>query len=383
MPLPAKRPALLNWLGLMLLTVALAGCGRGQIKVYRLSNDDSSSASPPPNTMAATTAAPSQQNESNAVQPQLQWTLPEGWTEVAPGEMSIASFKVQSQAGAEADVSVVPLPGPAGGESANVNRWRGQVGLPAATPDELEKMAEEVQVGGLPGKLYDLAGQSSGSGAKRILGVIDERNGTTWFFKMVGDAELVEQQKPAFVTFLKSLTFTVAAQSEELPPGHPPIGGGDMNTPMMSSSAGSEIKPAWTVPADWRAVPPAQFLLAEYSITSANETEAEVNVAELSGTGGGVLANVNRWRGQIGLDPVDETGLAKLTTTMNVSGGQATFVDLTGTDANGQPTRLVAAIVPMGDQTWFYKLMGDEKIVASQKDAFTKFVQTARYSNAP
>jgi len=37
----------------------------------------------------------------------------------------------------------------------------------------------------------------------------------------------------------------------------------------------------------------------------------------------------------------------------------------------------------MGDQTWFYKLMGDEKIVAREKDAFTKFVQTARYANAP
>ena len=137
------------------------------------------------------------------------------------------------------------------------------------------------------------------------------------------------------------------------------------------------------MPAGWQEVPAAQFLLAEYSITGANGAKAEVNVAELSGNGGGVLANVNRWRGQIGLDPVDETGLAKLTTAMDVTGGQATFVDMTGTDANGQPTRLVAAIVPMGDQTWFYKLMGDEKIVASQKDAFTKFVQTARYSNAP
>jgi hypothetical protein len=66
-----------------------------------------------------------------------------------------------------------------------------------------------------------------------------------------------------------------------------------------------------------------------------------------------------------------------------VAGGQATFVDMTGSNANGQPTRLVAAIVPMGNTTWFYKLMGDEKVVASQKDAFTKFVQTAKYSNAP
>jgi hypothetical protein len=368
----------------LILVSALAGCGHSQVKVYQLANDNgSSSAAPPPNTAAATTTAPDQ-NGNNSAQPQLQWTLPAGWTEVAPGEMSIASFKVQGQNGAEADVSVVPLPGMAGGDNANVNRWRGQVGLQAATPDELEKMAESVQVGDQPAKLYDVAGQSSNGGStKRILGAIQDRNGTTWFFKMMGDATLVEQQKPEFVAFLKSLTFTAAAQPAGLPPGHPSISSGDMNAPMTSSSIASAVKPVWTVPADWQTVPPAQFLLVQYSIAGANGATAEVNVAELDGSGGGVLANVNRWRGQIGLDPVDETGLAKLTTTMDVTGGQATFVDLTGTDANGQPTRLVAAIVPMGDQTWFYKLMGDEKVVASQKDAFSKFVQTARYSNAP
>lgn len=156
---------------------------------------------------------------------------------------------------------------------------------------------------------------------------------------------------------------------------------GAMPDQNVNSAAQPQLQ--WTVPADWHPVPPAQFLLAEYSITGADGTKAEVNVAQLAGSGGGVLANVNRWRGQIGLDPVDETGLARLTTTMAVTGGQATFVDMTGTDANGQPTRLVAAIVPMGDETWFYKLMGDEKVVASQKDAFTKFARTARYSNAP
>jgi hypothetical protein len=358
--------------GLLLMAVALAGCGRNQVKVYQLSNNDSPSSS----AASEATAPSSTPNENNAAQPQLQWTLPSGWAEVSPTEMSVASFKVQGAGDAEADVSVVPLPGMAGGDTANVNRWRGQAGLSAATPDELQKMAESVTVGGQPANLYDIAGN-----AKRILGAIQERTGTMWFFKMMGDAKLVEQQKLEFESFLKSLTFTAAAaQTEELPPGHPPIGG-DMNAPMMSPT--STAKPAWTVPVGWQELPPAQFLLAEYSITGANGAKAEVNVAQLAGSGGGVLANVNRWRGQIGLESVDETGLAKLTTTLNVTGGQATFVDMAGTDMSGQPTRLVAAIVPMGNATWFYKLMGDEKVVASQKDAFTKFVQTTRYSDGP
>ena len=82
-------------------------------------------------------------------------------------------------------MTVVPLPGMAGGDTANVNRWRGQVGLPAATADELQKMGEAVQVGDQSATLYDIAGSDN---AKRILGVIQQRSGTTWFFKMTGDA---------------------------------------------------------------------------------------------------------------------------------------------------------------------------------------------------
>lgn len=222
-PLPPRRSVLLNRLGLMLLTVILAGCGRENVKVYRLAKDDSSSS---PNEMAAP-------NQAGAVQPQLQWTLPAGWTEVPATEMRLASFKVQGKDGAQADVSVVPLPGMAGGDDANVNRWRGQVGLAEATPDELQKMAEQAGVGGQPAKLYDIAGHNPGSdSAMRILAVIQHHGNMTWFFKMTGDSGLVEQQKPAFVAFLKSLEFTAAAQPDELPPGHPPIGGTDMNVPM-------------------------------------------------------------------------------------------------------------------------------------------------------
>lgn len=376
MPLPAGRPALLNALGLALLALALAGCGRDNVQVYRLSNDDSSSSTPPPNNTAAAPAP----NDNSTAQPQLHWTLPSGWTEVAPGAMSIATFKVSGQNGAEAEVSVVPLPGSAGGDTANVNRWRGQVGLPAATAEELQKAGEPVQIGDQPATLYDLVASDN---TKRILGAMQDRSGTTWFFKMNGEAGLVEEQKPQFTAFLQSLTFAAVTQAEGLPPGHPPIGGAEQSAPMMSAGTAPANKPAWTVPTGWQEVPAAQFLLAEYAISGANGAKAEVNVAQLNGNGGGVLPNVNRWRGQIGLDPVDEIGLTKVTTTMAVAGGQATFVDMTGKDMSGESMRLVAAIVPTGDQTWFYKLMGDEKVVADQKDAFTKFVQTAKYSNAP
>jgi hypothetical protein len=60
--------------------------------------------------------------------------------------------------------------------------------------------------------------------------------------------------------------------------------------------------------------------------------------------------------------------------------GKATLVDFIGTDKKtGQPERLVAAIVPHGGNTWFYKLMGNGKVVGGQKDSFVQFVKTVHY----
>ncbi len=89
-----------------------------------------------------------------------------------------------------------------------------------------------------------------------------------------------------------------------------------------------------------------------------------------------MVANVNRWRQQLGLDALPENELNKLVTPLDLSDGKATLVDLIGV---GEKTRLVGAIVPREGKTWFYKLMGDAQVVGREKEAFTKFVQTAKY----
>jgi hypothetical protein len=378
------------------------GCHRDEIKVYRIAKDqgqpqqpaapalptDSPNPTLPPGhpdiSSAPTNAAPL---ASDSVQAPLTWTTPAGWTEVAPTEMRVASFKVAGANGKQADVSIVPLPGMAGTDSANVNRWRGQVGLPEMTDGELQKAAENVEAGGQPAQLYDLAGQNPASGdATRILGVIQHRDDTAWFYKMTGDADLVEQQKPAFVEFLKSLKFSVAQTTgtagempSTLPSGHPAIG--DMNTPAATSGPIShDGQPNWQIPAGWQEVSGGQFLIAKFMLTGYGGATAAVNVSSSAGDGGGLAANFNRWRGQLGLAPLSADDLSKSVTTVAATSGVASLVDMSGTDARtGQPARLVGVIVSQTDRTWFYKLMGDAKVVESQKDAFTQFVQGVKY----
>jgi len=375
-----------------LLALLVAGCHRDTVKVYRIAKDqdqpqqqtapalptDSPNPSlPPGHPDIASSSSASVPAMPRAGLPQLTWQTPEGWTEVAPGEMRVASFKVQGPNGKQADVSVIPLPGIAGSDEANVNRWRGQIGLAPLSPDELKKSAEDVEAGGQPAQLYDVAGQNPGSGnTERILGVIQHRDDVSWFYKMTGDSDLVEQQKPAFIAFLKSLNFAAAPAQTVLPSGHPVGGDTGASASPATGPVSSEGKPNWQVPAGWQEVAAGQFLVAKFILTGEGGATAAVNVSSSPGDGGGLSANVNRWRGQLGLSPISEI----LTTPVDITGGKAQRVDMSGTDARtGQPARLLGIIVTQADRTWFYKLMGDAKVVESQKAAFTQFVQGVKY----
>ncbi len=368
----------LSSFALLSALLALAACGRNDVQVYRVAKEQPASAADAQ--QAAMPAGHPNMGGGASEAPSLKWTLPAGWEEVAPGEMRLASFKIKDGA-KQADVGVFPLPGMAGRDIDNVNRWRGQVGLQPITEDEMAKEAQAVDVARQKAQLFDMAGQNPSSGDKtRILAAILRRNDTSWFFKMNGDDDLVAKQKPAFIDFLKSLSFVAAPAQAQLPPSHPPIDASLAGSASAGTGSSDQPKPQWQVPAGWQEVPGGQFLVAKYTITGSDNAQAAVNVSLSAGEGGGVAMNVNRWRGQLGLGQLGETELQKALTPVDTAGGKAMFVDMTGTDARtGQPARLVAAIVPQAGQTWFYKLMGNDQVVAQQKDAFTKFVSTAQY----
>ena len=353
-----------------LLAMFASGCGRDDVKVYRVAKENPSA--PPQAAMPA-----GHPDVAAASSPQLKWKTPEGWNEMPPGEMRVASFNVKKD-GKQADISVIPLPGAAGGDAANVNRWRGQLGLSPVTPEELQKAAQRVEIAGQPAELHDVVGKNPGnSEPTRILGVIQHREGTAWFFKMTGDDQLVAQQKPAFIEFLKSVQFGAAGAPPGLPPSHPPVGAG---AAAPAAAISSEGKPNWQVPAGWKEVPGGQFLVAKFNVAGDGGAQAAVNVSVSAGDGGGLAANVNRWRKQLGLGDLSGDELAKAVKTVETAGGKATVIEMSGTDArSGQPAQLVGAMATQTGQTWFYKLMGDAKVVEAQKDAFTKFVQTVKY----
>jgi hypothetical protein len=112
------------------------------------------------------------------------------------------------------------------------------------------------------------------------------------------------------------------------------------------------------------------MLLASFDVAGG----AKVTVSSLGGDGGGLLPNVNRWRDQIGLAPINSGQLSEVTSELNVSTGKATLVDLAS-----EESRLLTVIVPHQGRSWFYKLLGSPDAVADARDAFLQFAQSAQY----
>lgn len=131
----------------------------------------------------------------------LAWTLPKGWTETRPGGMRVATL-VPPISGV--DISVTALPGPAGGELANVNRWRGQIGLEPVDDAGLARLRTAVKAPAGTLSMYDFT--SDGATATRmVVALFTAKTGSTWFLKMTGEAKAVGQVRPDFLRLLETL----------------------------------------------------------------------------------------------------------------------------------------------------------------------------------
>jgi hypothetical protein len=103
-------------------------------------------------------------------------------------------------------------------------------------------------------------------------------------------------------------------------------------------------------------------------------------VVPLAGQGGGGRANVNRWRMQLGLDPVSEEQLQKELRKLETPEGAAPYIDLSGRSQTG-PQRILGAWLAHGGRTWFITMKGSPELVGKQQAAFKAFVKSIRFAD--
>lgn len=156
---------------------------------------------------------------------------------------------------------------------------------------------------------------------------------------------------------------------------HPPAPQADA---MAAGTAGLPAPPPgsihWTKPSGWTQKPAGGMRFATLGVPT-QAGEAELAVVMLAGDAGGNLANVNRWRGQLGLDPIDDSQLARVSESVKSLAGTSLVVQVAGADGK---SGLLAAILPQAHQTWFFKLTGNSGATREARPAFLKFLASLR-----
>ena len=195
---------------LVLLTFALVACKKSEVQSYRVAKETPPSAATPAATAPAANAsapapAPAAATMANTPVPTasgaaLAWTAPAHWNAKDPGGMRKGSYTVKGDGSGDGDLSVTAFPGDVGGDLANINRWRGQIGLAPIAEADLASTTQHLDRNGLHITLVVLTGSPQG-----ILGAIVPHAGATWFFKLTAPAALVAKEQAAFTAFLDTV----------------------------------------------------------------------------------------------------------------------------------------------------------------------------------
>ncbi len=334
---------------LLVFVAILTGCGKEDIKVYKVPKEP-------------TVTMPHQQSQE-------QWKVlgdvPQNWEEKSPSGMRVAQFLVKGNDNSQGEVAVMPMIGLKANKSEILAIWKGQLGQ-----NVIEK-SEKVKIGEDEGELYDLSSQQPPNQElpQRILVAMLMKNNVNWFFRIAGTSNLIEQSKSDFIKYLSSIKITISSQSHQEPANKPD---GTMSNPLSS------VKQDFKVPDGWKPLPPAPMTLSRYEISDGSNS-AIISISRLEGDGGGMLPNINRWRGQINLGNISEDELNKRAQKIKFGNSTATVVDYTGKSGTGEQIRMVGIIAPSGSFTMFFKMTGQNDAVEKHKDELIKFVESFRF----
>jgi len=133
---------------------------------------------------------------------------------------------------------------------------------------------------------------------------------------------------------------------------------------------------SFKTPEGWEELPTKEF--RPINLRPAGDPKAECYVSSFGGSGGGLTENVNRWRKQMKLDPVDEAAVAALPK-KPLLGGEATYVELDGNyggmsgDQDNPDFKMVGLILSQGGSAVFIKFTGPKALVEQEKAKFEEF----------
>lgn len=421
----------MRWLGLIpgvvCLLFAFTSCGqstapkeitekierseyRPPVQVHASSEERFQKAMPEAQTMAQRQQQPDVPPAAELAQGPLDYDVPEGWRQLPATQFRNPNFVAGPSDSIECYVSV--LPGGGGGLVVNANRWRRQMGAPPLTGEEFAALPT-IELLGHEAAYMDVTGTFTGMDGRaipnqRLLGALVQTQQAGIFVKMVGPDEAVQEEREAFEAFVRSLRPAGtdpqgAEERESMPEARNPETETDEasqqervsqqpaepNVVRRVTARSSNPRPSepampdsaqgisWEAPASWtKANHDSPMRLVTYNVGPNGAAECYVTV--LAGTGGGRLNNMNRWLGQLGQPPLEESEL-ELQPTLLLFGDAVPLLIASGTytsmfDTEPRPDHaLLGATAELADRSVFIKMIGPEPVVSQEWNRFHRF----------
>jgi hypothetical protein len=147
------------------------------------------------------------------------------------------------------------------------------------------------------------------------------------------------------------------ASGQQMPSGHPPLSGDY----------------SWQAPEGWESQPPSSMRIGSYLVPHGDQ-QGDLSVIRLAGTAGGPLNNLNRWRGQLGLEPVAEDATEAAGREVESPVGTFTCWTL----VNGEPVNkgMLVGMLFAGDHSLFVKMTGSPELVNAVEEQFTSYLES-------
>ena len=190
---------------ILLAVIFIASCKREEPVSYQVPK--SSTPPPPPTqTMGSDAENEAVQGAHAAMSAQepagtgFRADMPAGWKQVTSSSaMRKASYAID---GTSIDVYAITLN--MGDVPSNVNRWRGQVGLPPASAEEIAAAVQTFKVNGHKVSYTEIYNQEGGRG---IIAAIIDLAPKYWYFTAKGTVPELEASAADIQTFIKSIRF--------------------------------------------------------------------------------------------------------------------------------------------------------------------------------
>ena len=157
-----------------------------------------------------------------------------------------------------------------------------------------------------------------------------------------------------------------------MPADHPPIQADASMSAMQAPQ--SDVTLTWTSPEGWVDGKVSSMRLGSYKVAEMGEASPDISVTRFPGDVGGLFSNVNRWRGQLGMERLADPSELGPIPTLETEHFKFKMVELT--HEASPATSTMVAVLDLDGFSWFFKITGSKDAVNAERERFETFIRS-------